>query len=256
VRVPADQPTIQAGIDAAGPGDIVLVADGIYTGPGNRDLEFGGKSIMLSSENGPQATIIDCQGDAAEPHFGFRFSDREGGAVLRGLTVRGANHTHGAAISCESSSPTIIDCVLADNRASVSGGALRCKSASPRLVNCTLAGNSAPTGGAVFLLARSSPRFEYCIITFSSEGEALIPSDSASEPVLICTNLYGNAGGDWVGAIAEQSDMRGNMSVDPLFCDPQNGLFTLCADSPCLAERSRCGVLIGALGPDCGSCGP
>lgn len=255
VRVPADEPTIQAGIDAAGPGEIVLLADGVYTGPGNRDLQFGGKSIVLTSENGAAATIIDCRGEDADPHFGFRFGNGDDRAVLRGLTVRRAVHTHGAAISCESSSPTIIECVLTGNRASVSGGALRCKSASPRLVNCTLAGNSAPAGGAVFALARSSPRFENCIIAFSEEGGAL-SSDSASEPVLTCCNLHGNEGGDWVGPIEEQAGTRGNMSVDPFFCDPMAGDYSLCDDSPCVAERSRCGILVGALGPGCGACGP
>ncbi len=53
IRVPADQPTIQAGIDAAILGDTVLVADGTYTGDGNRDIDFGGKGIVLKSENGP-----------------------------------------------------------------------------------------------------------------------------------------------------------------------------------------------------------
>ena len=61
VRVPADQPTIQAGIDAAGTGDTVLVAPGIYTGAGNRDISFGGRGITLRSESGPGLTVIDCQ---------------------------------------------------------------------------------------------------------------------------------------------------------------------------------------------------
>ncbi len=59
IHVPGDQPTIQAGIDAAMDGDIVLVADGTWTGVGNRDIDFLGKAITVRSENGPDSCIID-----------------------------------------------------------------------------------------------------------------------------------------------------------------------------------------------------
>ncbi len=49
---PSPFATIQHAIDQAVDGGTVLVADGTYTGDGNRDIDFGGKSIVLMYEKG------------------------------------------------------------------------------------------------------------------------------------------------------------------------------------------------------------
>ncbi len=47
----AEQPfaSIQRGIQAATPGDVVLIADGVYRGEGNREIDFLGKDITVRS---------------------------------------------------------------------------------------------------------------------------------------------------------------------------------------------------------------
>jgi hypothetical protein len=64
-----DAPTIQAAIDSVlYYGGDILLADGTYQGPGNRDLQARW-SFSLHSESGdPTSCIIDCQGTAGNPY--------------------------------------------------------------------------------------------------------------------------------------------------------------------------------------------
>ena len=152
IKVPEDQPTIQAGIDAASNGDIVLVADGTYTGEGNKNLDFKGKAITVQSQNGAQKCIIDCENEGR----GFNFHTEEGtDSVLSGFTIKnGKVDGYGGAIYCISSSPTLIHCRISHNSCSGQmgwpsqipggdGGGIYCSSSSPTITSCTISYNSA-----------------------------------------------------------------------------------------------------------------
>ncbi len=84
-----DFPTIVEALAAAEGGDRIELADGVFEGPGNHNLDFNGKAIIVCSQSGdPTTCIIDCQGSEAEPHRGFIFQNDEGAeSVLIGFTV-------------------------------------------------------------------------------------------------------------------------------------------------------------------------
>jgi len=91
------------------------------------------------------------------------------------------------------------------------------------------------------------------IIAFSQDGEAVY-CHGGSNPTLTCCDVYGNEGGDWVGCIEDQYGINGNISEDPLFCDPENEDFTLHCISPCAPftpPNPECD-LIGAWPIGCG----
>lgn len=250
IRVPMDEPTLQAALDAARTGDTILVAAGIYQGDGNRDISMPNKSITIRSESGPTATVFDCEGTAQENHYHMSFDSHSENIVVDGFTFRGAYSNHGA-VRCHSASPTFANCIFTDNQATTSGGAMRCKGSSPLLQNCTMVGNSSTVGAGLFLIAGSRPHLENCIISHSDRGEAIYASEGTSVPFLSCCNLYGNAGGDWIDHVEDQALVNGNISADPLFCDRIVGDLRLRPTSPCAPANNDCGELIGAVPAGC-----
>jgi len=110
-------------------------------------------------------------------------------------------------------------------------------------------GNASVFGGAAHLTAGSTPEFEQCILASNGGGAFASNSETADMPVLTCTNMYGNQGGDWVGYVASQLSERGNFSADPQFCAP--GSYYLRPGSPCAPAGSPCDGQVGALGVGC-----
>ena len=109
IHVPGNYTTIQAGIEAAVNGDTVLVAEGVFTGQGNSNIDFLGKQIVVESEGSPANCIIDCQ----NADYGFYFHSGETeNSILRGFKVINAGE---AGIYVYSADPDIENCVLTEN---------------------------------------------------------------------------------------------------------------------------------------------
>lgn len=233
IRVPEDQPTIQAGIDAAMDMDTVLVADGTYTGDGNRDIDFLGKAIVVMSQNGTENCHIDCEGDSLDPHRGFSFRSAEDTtSVLQGFTIQNGYVTGnvdegaGGAIYCDASSPQIrgnrimnnfaagegggIHCgnqaapiilgnQIVDNRTNGFGGGIQCNNASPTIRENTIEGNIATSsGGGINCWMNSVPRIVGNMITDNQTTDGLGGgiSSGSSSPSIESNIITGNYSSD------------------------------------------------------------
>ena len=143
--------TIQEALDASYDGDVVELADGTYTGPGNRALTIGYKSVTLRSASGdPSACILDCE-EAAQ---GFVFSHWEPRTtVIEGITIRrGANpEGYGGGVYLgEGASPLFRDCVIESCRARLGAG-VAAEEGSGRFERCRFRQNwASENGGAVY----------------------------------------------------------------------------------------------------------
>ena len=212
LHVPGDYPTIQAGIDAAVNGDEVVVADGVYTGRGNRDIDFNGKLITVRSANGPDNCIIDCEGTEFDNHRGFYFDSGEtADAVVDGFTITNGFVTaaapggpNGGALFLLNSSPTVTNCVVSGNKAlgneSGRGGGMFIDLGSPVISDCTLTGNETEFGGGGIYLRDGSMTVTNCTFEgnsatgflFPGGGGAIFSRDSTVN--LVDCDLHGNVG--------------------------------------------------------------
>lgn len=69
--------------------------------------------------------------------------------------------------------------------------------------------------------------------------------------MILSSDFYGNEYGDWVFMAAGQYPGNGNLNVDPLFCDPEQGDLSLHRNSPCAARVDLLIGMIGARGVGC-----
>lgn len=159
IHVPADQPTIQAGINAASNGDTVLVSPGTYY----EQINFGGKAIIVRSQSGNKVTIIDgIDLPGAVVMFG---SGETTSSVLQGFTIQNGSSNsstaEGGGIAVIGASPSIIGNIIRNNVSNDRGGGINIDTGSPLVQGNTITGNTVQfsggtEGGGIDVLGASS----------------------------------------------------------------------------------------------------
>ncbi len=119
-----DYVTIQDAITSSVSGDTIQLDDGTFTGPGNKDLDPGGRNLVFQPAPGA-SPVIDCEdsGRAFYIHGGEDASLLITGLRIINGYVPDGPMSKGGAIIVENASPTLKENVFAHNEA-WSGGAV------------------------------------------------------------------------------------------------------------------------------------
>jgi len=183
INVPIDEPTIQAGIDAAADTDTVLVAEGTYF----ENIDFLGKAVTVASNfiiDGDEAhienTIINGS-QSTDPDFGScaMFMSYEGNdSVLAGFTLTEGTGTFyenygtmGGGIMCMCSSPKIVSNIITNNNATLSGGIDCSSNSSAIILNNVISYNTATGNMGGLTLYDSNANVEGNIIAYNTAQE-------------------------------------------------------------------------------------
>ena len=179
IHVPEDQPTIQAGIDVASDGDVVLIAAGTYQP--DATIDTLGKAITVQGAvdaSGLPTTIVDGQGERR----GLQVVNEEGAAtIFENLLVTRGQASSGGGMFIEDSGPTLANCRFENNVASASnnsmGGGIYVSNGDPTLNDCVFKenvsnadGGSTATalGGGFHSALGSSPTLNGCVFEDNS----------------------------------------------------------------------------------------
>ncbi|TES92885.1 MAG: T9SS type A sorting domain-containing protein [Candidatus Cloacimonadota bacterium] len=238
IHVPGDYPTIQEAIDVAGPGDIVMVAPGVYV----EEITLKADVIVIGAGEG--LSIIDGGGDQGDVVFA------SGNVItnttkLQGFTITGANYAGmpgGGGIFCNTgASPEICNNRIEGN----STGIATWNGATPFLHNNVVIDNTY-TGVSI----SSKPTVINNTIANNNNG---IYDSGGYQPVVMNNIVTGNSN-KGMGCVNSSvptdfsyNDVWGNgqnyyncspgpgdISANPLFVDEPNGDYHLQPGSPCI----------------------
>lgn len=239
--------TILRGITEASAGDTVLVADGTYTGDGNKNISLGYRNMIVRSVNGPQSCIIDLQNDGK----GFELDSTNTTATLiDGFTIMNGNpaseYDYGVGIRCAWCSAIIRNCIIKNN-SGVQWGAgidIRNSPAHPVITNTIFYNNHSSYAGGAVSIYQASATFINCTFYSNTSFISVIAATPTTD--FINCIFWGNTpSSTFTGLDISYSDVEGgnegtdNIEINPEFVDPDNENFSLSAASFCIDAGSN-----------------
>ena len=224
--------TIQAAVDRAKDGDVVVVANGTY-----EPFDADNKRIEIVSRFGYQYTIVD--GGSVRRCATLGHEEAQTNTVLRGFTLQNGDTTGDELVlwNCGGGvcGGTVQNCHIIGCHASKGGGTYY-----GRLENCLIENNEADTyGGGSYYGTRVNCTIVGNRAAYSSGGTYYGTSVNS----IIWSNSYGSYTlyeGNWSNGSFDHCvttpcpEGSGNRAADPGFTKPGSGDYTLSSGSVCI----------------------
>lgn len=273
ISVPADYPTIQSAINDALPGDVIVVAEGIY----KENINFQGKDLVVRSTDPEDPSVVAntvIDGDHKGTVVTFANSESRD-AVLNGFTITGGTGTRdsytimtydgerlnfqrrygGGILVAGNSEPVIANNILINNSArnvtadvvGVGGGIAVLDGSAPLIENNTINNNYAEAfGGGIAVWYKSYPVIRNNIVENNRTddiGGGIMVAMMCS-PVISDNKVSNNHSSNWAGGIyvAHMSDAKifGNL-IEQNFAFTGAGIFVRRTDGVTVKENELIG---------------
>ncbi len=173
--------------------------------------------------------------------------------TLTGVIFSGNTANYGGGIHLDQSHPIMTDVTFSGNTAYKWGGGMTLGHSNPTLTNVTIANNTAGIyGGGMCLSSSNTPTLINTILWGNSPEEFYFFESYPNSITIHYSDIEGGEAGIVTNHNGTVYWLEGNINADPLFCDPDNGDFTLASNSPCIGTGQG-GANMGALGVGCGT---
>ena len=234
INIPADQPTIQQGINASVDSDTVLVQPDTYF----ENINYNGKNITVASlflttqdTSYISQTIID--GNDVGSVVTFE-SGEDSTAILCGFTITNGNAERGGGIYCYQTNPLLKNLKIQENIASGDfpsgmGGGIYCRNSSNLILeDVTISYNSALGSGGGIYCSHSSMTIE----------NATVNNNSASES------------GGGIRSVLSYLEMENVTITENFAFEVGGGLYLSHTDSLSFSNESRCNIFMNSISGD------
>ena len=225
---------LQDALSAAGSGDEIWVADGVYRpdmGGGkipndvNETFQLinsvelyggfaGGETSLEQRDWENNITILSGDIGIADNNSDNSYhvvtgSSTDSTALIDGFTITQGNangigsNGDGGGMYTYQGSPTVRNCIFTLNHALDDGGGMyNYYQCDPDVINCTFSNNTAQSGGGIANYYSSSPAIVNCFFNdnYATSGGGAVFNEGLSKPVLLnCVIVDNSAGGDGGG---------------------------------------------------------